>query len=44
MRMRRKARRLRFTVEVGLKRPFTSIGARDGRREAMLGLDAKARP
>ena len=26
------ARRLRFTVEVGLKRPFTSIGVRDGRR------------
>src|SRR5580692_9609534 len=31
MRMCRKARRQRFTVEVGLKRPFTSIRARDGR-------------
>ena len=39
MRMCRKARRLRFTVEVGLKRPFTSIGARDDGDGAMLGLD-----
>jgi hypothetical protein len=42
--MYRKARRLRFTVEVGLKRPFTSIGVRDGDDRAKLGLDAKACP
>jgi hypothetical protein len=41
MRIRRKAR-LRFPVEVGWKRPFTSIQVRDGDDGAKLELDAKA--